>query len=96
MRNMELLAPAGGMEQLKMAVHFGANAVYLAGRRWGMRSECRNFSAEELAEAVGYAHGHGVAVHVTVNVLMRQEDFAKDALPAYLSQCGPTPAWTPS
>ena len=87
MRNMELLAPAGGMEQLKMAVHFGANAVYLAGRRWGMRSACRNFSAEELAEAVGYAHGHGVAVHVTVNVLMRQEDFAKDALPAYLSQC---------
>ena len=87
MRNMELLAPAGGMEQLKMAVHFGANAVYLAGRRWGMRSACRNFSAEELAEAVGYAHAHGVAVHVTVNVLMRQEDFAKDALPAYLSQC---------
>ena len=87
MRNMELLAPAGGMEQLKMAVHFGANAVYLAGRRWGMRSACRNFLAEELAEAVGYAHAHGVAVHVTVNVLMRQEDFAKDALPAYLSQC---------
>lgn len=87
MRNMELLAPAGGMEQLKMAVRFDANAVYLAGRHWGMRSARRNFSAEELAEAVGYAHGHGVAVHVTVNVLMHQEDFAKDALPAYLSQC---------
>lgn len=87
MRKMELLAPAGGMEQLKMAVHFGANAVYLAGRRWGMRSACRNFSPGELAEAVEYAHAHGVSVHLTVNVLMRQEDFAEDALPAYLSQC---------
>lgn len=87
MRKMELLAPAGGMEQLKMAVHFGADAVYLAGSRWGMRSACRNFSAEELAEAVAYAHARGVSVHVTVNVLMHQEDFAADALPTFLSQC---------
>ena len=84
---MELLAPAGGMEQLKMAVHFGADAVYLAGERWGMRSACRNFAADELAAAVSYAHAHGVAVHVTVNVLMRDDDFAPDALPAFLATC---------
>ena len=84
---MELLAPAGGMEQLKMAVHFGADAVYLAGERWGMRSACRNFAAGELAAAVSYAHAQGVTVHVTVNVLMRDDDFAPDALPAFLSMC---------
>lgn len=87
MRNMELLAPAGGMEQLKMAVHFGADAVYLAGERWGMRRACANFSPEELAEAVAYAHGHDAAVHVTVNTLMRDADFVPDALPTYLAAC---------
>ena len=84
---MELLAPAGGMEQLKMAVHFGANAVYLAGERWGMRRACANFSPDELATGVAYAHAHGVRVHVTVNTLMRDDDFAPNALPAFLALC---------
>lgn len=80
---MELLAPAGGPEQLREAIHFGANAVYLAGRRWGMRAGSRNFSDEELAQAIAYAHERRVAVHVTVNTVMT--DMGADALPAFLS-----------
>lgn len=79
---VELLAPAGGPEQLRAAVRFGADAVYLAGRRWGMRARASNFTDEGLAEAVAYAHAHGVAVHVTINTLMYDADV--DDLPAYL------------
>lgn len=80
--NMELLAPVGGPEQLRAAVRFGADAVYLAGRRWGMRARATNFDDDELQEAVAYAHAHGVSVHVTLNTLMFDED--TDELPAYL------------
>ncbi|MCI1812215.1 MAG: U32 family peptidase, partial [Olsenella sp.] len=80
---MELLAPAGGPEQLREAIHFGANAVYLARRRWGMRVGSRNFSDEELVQAIAYAHERRVAVHVTVNTVMT--DMGADALPAFLS-----------
>ena len=80
---MELLAPAGGPEQLREAVHFGADAVYLAGQHWGMRAGSRNFSDEELVQAVAYAHARGVAVHVTVNTVMTDRD--ADALPAFFS-----------
>ena len=79
---MELLAPAGGPEQLKAAVRFGADAVYLAGPRWGMRARAHNFDDEELAESVAFAHAQGVAVHLTLNTLMYDEDI--DELPAYL------------
>lgn len=79
---MELLSPAGGMEQLRAAVRFGANAVYLAGPRWGMRARATNFGNEELVQAVAYAHAHNVAVHVTLNTLMYDTD--TDELPAYL------------
>ena len=79
---MELLAPAGGPEQLRLATHFGADAVYLAGKRWGMRARSDNFTDDELARAVTWAHGRGVSVHVTLNVVMTDEDM--DALPAYL------------
>lgn len=79
---MELLSPAGGPEQLRCAVRFGADAVYLAGRRWGMRAGARNFSDAELAVAVAQAHAAGVAVHVTLNVVLRDDDM--DALPAWL------------
>jgi putative protease len=80
---MELLAPAGGPEQLREAVHFGADAVYLAGQHWGMRAGSRNFSDEELVQAVAYAHARGVAVHVTVNTVMTDRD--ADALPVFFS-----------
>ena len=78
----ELLAPAGDMERLKMAVLYGADAVYLAGTSFGMRSFAGNFSPEELPLAVKYAHDHGVKVHVTVNTMPRNEEL--NALPAHL------------
>lgn len=89
MAKPELLAPAGDMERLKMAVLYGADAVYLAGTSFGMRSFAGNFSSEELPEAVRYAHAHGVKVHVTVNTMPRGNELP--ALPAHLellNDCG--------
>lgn len=84
MRKLELLSPAGDMERLKMAVLYGADAVYLAGTSFGMRSFAGNFSPEELPKAVEFAHAHGVKCHVTVNTMPRNEEVAQ--LPAYLEQ----------
>ncbi len=78
----ELLCPAGDMEKLKMAVLYGADAVYLGGMSFGMRSFAGNFDRDELPEAVRYAHSHGVRAHVTVNTMPRNEETAK--LPEYL------------
>lgn len=69
---VELLAPAGGREQLEYAVRFGADAVYLATDRFGMRRRASNFRADELADVVAWAHERGVAVHVACNIVMRQ------------------------
>ncbi|MDY4219344.1 MAG: U32 family peptidase [Candidatus Faecousia sp.] len=79
---LELLAPAGDMERLNMAVRYGADAVYLAGTSFGMRSFAGNFSPEELPRAVALAHSHGVKVHVTVNTMPRGDEVPK--LPAHL------------
>ena len=84
MGKLELLSPAGDMERLRMSVLYGADAVYLAGTSFGMRSFAGNFSPEELPLAVKYAHDHGVKVHVTVNTMPRNEEVM--ALPAYLEQ----------
>ena len=84
MNRLELLSPAGDMERLKMSVLYGADAVYLAGTSFGMRSFAGNFTPEELPVAVKYAHDHGVKVHVTVNTMPRNEEV--DDLPAYLEQ----------
>ena len=84
MKKIELLSPAGDMERLKMAVAYGADAVYLAGTAFGMRAFAGNFSPDELPLAVKYAHEHGVKVHVTVNTMPRNEEAA--CLPAYLEQ----------
>ena len=84
MRKLELLSPAGDMERLKMSVLYGADAVYLAGSDFGMRSFAGNFSPEELPKAVAFAHSHGVKVHVTVNIMPRNEEAAR--LPEYLEQ----------
>ncbi len=83
-RKLELLSPAGDAEQLKMSVLYGADAVYLAGTDFGMRSFAGNFSPEELPRAVSFAHDHGVKVHVTVNTMPRNEEAMR--LPAYLEQ----------
>ena len=84
MRKLELLSPAGDMERLKMAVQYGADAVYLAGTSFGMRSFAGNFTPEELPVAVKYAHDHGVKCHVTVNTMPRNDEIAQ--LPYYLQQ----------
>ena len=84
MRKLELLSPAGDMERLKMAILYGADAVYLAGTSFGMRSFAGNFSPEELPQAVRYAHDRGVKCHVTVNTMPRNDEVAQ--LPAYLEQ----------
>ena len=84
MAKIELLSPAGDMERLKMSVLYGADAVYLAGTDFGMRSFAGNFTPEELPEAVKFAHSHGVKVHVTVNTMPRNEEVKN--LPAYLEQ----------
>lgn len=78
----ELLAPAGGWEQLEYAIRFGADAVYLAADRFGLRQRACNFALDELPAVVAYAHERGVAVHVTVNAQMHEADFAD--LPRYL------------
>jgi len=84
MKKLELLSPAGDMERLKMSVLYGADAIYLAGTDFGMRSFAGNFTPEELPKAVEFAHSHGVKVHVTVNTMPRNEEIA--ALPPYLEQ----------
>ena len=81
---IELLSPAGDMERLKMSVLYGADAVYLAGTDFGMRSFAGNFTPEEMPKAVEFAHSHGVKVHVTVNTMPRNEEVAQ--LPAYLER----------
>ena len=84
MKKLELLSPAGDMERLKMAVLYGADAVYLAGTDFGMRSFAGNFTPEELPKAVEFAHSHGVRVHVTVNTMPRNDEVMH--LPAYLER----------
>ena len=89
MKKPELLAPAGDMEKLNMAVRYGADAVYLAGTSFGMRSFAGNFTPDELRQAVAFSHAHGVKTHVTVNTLARNDELP--ALPAHLellNDCG--------
>lgn len=71
------------MERLKCAVEYGADAVYLAGKYFGMRASPSNFSDGELAQAVSYCHANGVRVYVTCNTLPRNDELAE--LPGYLS-----------
>ncbi|MBQ7778768.1 MAG: U32 family peptidase [Oscillibacter sp.] len=78
----ELLAPAGDMERLRMAVEYGADAVYLAGTDFGMRAFAGNFDPDELRRAVEFAHGRGVRVHCTINTMPRNDEIVR--LPAHL------------
>lgn len=81
-KNCELLAPAGNMEKLITAFHFGADAVYLSGKRYGLRAFADNFDDSEIAEAVAYAHALGKKVYVTLNIFAKNADF--DDLADYL------------
>ena len=84
MRNdLELLAPAGDFERLEMALRYGADAVYLAGKEFGLRAAAGNFDNEELVKAIELAHGMGKKVYVTCNTLPREEELNR--LPGYLA-----------
>ena len=81
---IELLAPAGDMERLQAAVEYGADAVYLAGKTFGMRAAPANFTDEQLVEAVEYAHRNNVKVYLTCNVLPRNNELSE--LPDFLKK----------
>ena len=70
----ELLAPAGSLEKLKVAVTYGADAVYLGGRHFSLRSGAGNFDDKEMAEGIRFAHQKGARVYVTVNIFARNRD----------------------
>lgn len=78
----ELLCPAGDQERLEMALHYGADAVYLAGEQFGMRAFAGNFSADGIRQAIALAHASGAKVHVTCNTLPRDTELSE--LPAFL------------
>lgn len=80
--DLELLSPAGDMERLEMALHYGADAVYLAGKEFGMRSSAGNFDDESMRKAVALAHSMGRRVYVTCNTLPREDELSR--LPEYL------------
>lgn len=73
-RHIEVLSPAGNMDKLKMAIRYGADAVYCAGQSFGLRASNSNFSNEELKEAVEFAHSHGKKIYVTCNIIPHNED----------------------
>lgn len=73
-REIELLVPASSPEVLRCAVRYGADAVYIGGEAFGLRAKARNFSKEEMAKSIAFAHAHGVRVHVTANILAHNYD----------------------
>ncbi|ADU29796.1 peptidase U32 family protein [Evansella cellulosilytica] len=79
----ELLAPAGNLEKLKIAVHYGADAVFIGGQEFGLRSNADNFSIEEMAEGVQFANKYGARIYVTTNIFAHNENM--DGLEEYLS-----------
>ncbi|MBQ8624603.1 MAG: U32 family peptidase [Agathobacter sp.] len=74
MRKIELLCPASSLEVLKIAVIFGADAVYIGGEAFGLRAKAKNFTLEEMAEGIKFAHEHNVKVYVTANILAHNYD----------------------
>ena len=70
----ELLIPAGGMDTLKVAVDYGADAVYMGGQKFGLRAKADNFTTEEMKEAIRYVHSKGKKVYVTVNIFAHNDD----------------------
>lgn len=74
MNKLELLAPAGDLEKLKMAINYGADAVYLGGEKFGLRKASKNFSIDELKEGIQYAHARNKKVYITMNIIPHNED----------------------
>jgi len=84
MEKIELLAPAGDLERLKLAFHYGADACYLGGKDFSLRANAKNFSLEDLKEAADYAHSLNKKIYVTVNIIFHNEDL--DGLIKYLKE----------
>lgn len=82
MEKMELLAPAGNMEKMKMAFRYGADAVFLAGKKFGLRAYGGNFDNDQLKYAVQYAHDRGKKIYITVNIIPREDEL--EGLDEYL------------
>ena len=78
MGKIELLAPAGNMECLKAAVNAGCDAVYLGGNHFGARAFSKNFSREEIVQAINYCHLYGVKVYITVNTLIYDDEVEEE------------------
>jgi len=85
-KKVELLAPAGNFEKLEIAIHYGADAVYLGGKDFSLRNFSGNFSLEEIKQAVAYAHDRGVKIYITVNVYARNDE--QPFIGAYLEKLG--------
>ncbi|MDO5336661.1 MAG: U32 family peptidase [Eubacteriales bacterium] len=86
MRKPELLVPAGSLEVLKIAVIFGADAVYIGGDAFGLRAKAKNFSRADMEEGIAFAHACGVKVYVTVNILAHNYDL--EGVKEYLRELG--------
>jgi len=83
-KKVELLAPAGNLEKLQIAVVYGADAVYIGGKAFGLRAAAGNFTPEEMKAGVEFAHAHKAKVYVTVNIFAHNQDL--EGLPAYLRE----------
>ena len=86
MKNVELLAPAGNIEKLQIAIHYGADAVYLANKDFSLRNFSGNFTLDELKKAVTISRRHGVKVYVACNIYAR--NFDQSAITKYLNKLG--------
>lgn len=84
MKKPELLAPAGDLERCKVAIRYGADAVYIGGKSFSLRARASNFTMDDIREAVAYANQHNARIHVTVNMIPHDEDF--EGLIDYLQQ----------
>ena len=77
MNKPELLAPGGSLEKLKTAIEYGADAVYIGGEAFSLRTAAENFTTEEIAEGIKFAHDRGKKVYLTANILPHNEDIEK-------------------
>ena len=82
MNKIELLAPAGDLEKLKMAILYGADAVYIAGENFGLRTASKNFTEEQMREAVDFVKKNNKKIYVTCNIIPHNDDF--EGLESYL------------
>ncbi|MBE5923161.1 MAG: U32 family peptidase [Lachnospiraceae bacterium] len=88
-KKVELLIPAGSLEVLKVAVDYGADAVYIGGEQYGLRAMAHNFSIEEMIEGANYCHEHGAKLHVTINIFAHNEDL--EGIRAYMEKIKDVP-----